>query len=525
MIVISLFNDYTNRYNRLVFLHYTNIIRMTLQFEEKGLTKTKYTEDEHPLYMFLNGDSETRGDIILTHPDVIGFVYLHDDSIVKAFLPKRVVNFKATNREKRKVIVAVSGDTKDNIPFSISEMDLMSDKLHLTDCTSLNKSTPVISVATFVKENKDDLPTLPKEFNSEAKIKKLKIVSFPNILPIIKGYEFKEGPLESKDVYESIVDAHDLYSEWAFLQSKNYIITSAFSTQTEQCPVPDKASSNLTSFDEMPIKGLFRNNDKTSPFAIIKEKIEAFIKLNTNEEQSSKESSVPGIVNIDEKTSVSPSASSESSIQNERLTAFLQILFAKPNYNRNGELLSLVPAIVSDDVQEILESTTKISEQSRMVSDNIQVLAEDISKERNYLSRSSEFPFLSSTLNTYALQAHYHGGALDSNNESLKKSFSILALLPPPRNENEEYSGYVNSSKNNEVDRMLDQPEDKRTVMRKDVFIKGKQNTINDVLTFISNIIVFARFWVKIDKDDMNEMPYIIQMLIEIADFYLLQNI
>ena len=66
---------------------------------------------------------------------------------------------------------------------------------------------------------------------------------------------------------------------------------------------------------------------------------------------------------------------------------------------------------------------------------------------------------------------------------------------------------------------MLDQPEDKRTVMRKDVFIKGKQNTINDVLTFISNIIVFARFWVKIDKDDMNEMPYIIQMLIEIADF------
>ena len=66
---------------------------------------------------------------------------------------------------------------------------------------------------------------------------------------------------------------------------------------------------------------------------------------------------------------------------------------------------------------------------------------------------------------------------------------------------------------------MLDQPEDKRTVMRKDVFIKGKQNTTNDVLAFISNIIVFARFWVKIDKEDTNEMPYIIQMLVEIADF------
>ena len=50
---------------------------MTLEFEEKGLVKTKYTDNEHPLYMYLNGDTKTREDIILTHPDVIGFVYLH----------------------------------------------------------------------------------------------------------------------------------------------------------------------------------------------------------------------------------------------------------------------------------------------------------------------------------------------------------------------------------------------------------------------------------------------------------------
>ena len=41
-----------------------NIIRMTLEFEEKGLVKNKYTKD---------------------------------------FLPKKVVNFKATSKEIRKV--------------------------------------------------------------------------------------------------------------------------------------------------------------------------------------------------------------------------------------------------------------------------------------------------------------------------------------------------------------------------------------------------------------------------------------
>ena len=96
-----------------------------------------------------------------------------------------------------------------------------------------------------------------------------------------------------------------------------------------------------------------------------------------------------------------------------------------------------------------------------MMSNSIQILAEDISKERNYLSRASAFPFLSSTLITFALQAHYHSGTLDTIDESLKKLFSILTFLAPPRNEKDEYSGYVNLSKNNDVGRMLDQPEEK----------------------------------------------------------------
>ena len=109
-----------------------------------------------------------------------------------------------------------------------------------------------------------------------------------------------------------------------------------------------------------------------------------------------------------------------------------------------------------------------------MISNNMQVLSYDIAKERNYLSRASTFPFLSNMLVTYALQAHYHSGTMDSNDEYFKKSFNILALLAPPRNEYDEYSGYVNSSKNVEGDRMLDQPDEKRVAMRKDVFIKGK---------------------------------------------------
>ena len=58
---------------------------MSLEFEEKGLSKTKYSDDDHPLYIYLQRGVDTIGDIILNNPDVIGFVYTHDDIIAKAF--------------------------------------------------------------------------------------------------------------------------------------------------------------------------------------------------------------------------------------------------------------------------------------------------------------------------------------------------------------------------------------------------------------------------------------------------------
>ena len=94
---------------------------MTLEFEEKELELATYSEGNHPLYLFLKGDDETRGGVILNHPDVIGSVYLNEDIITKAFLPKKAVNFKTTKQANKKVIIAVSGDTEEYTPFCVPE--------------------------------------------------------------------------------------------------------------------------------------------------------------------------------------------------------------------------------------------------------------------------------------------------------------------------------------------------------------------------------------------------------------------
>ena len=111
----------------------------------------------------------------------------------------------------------------------------------------------------------------------------------------------------------------------------------------------------------------------------------------------------------------------ESSVQNERLADFLQILFAKPSYDSNGELSKLIPATLSDDLQEVITATPKTSEQTQIISDSIEVLADNVKKERNYLSRASSYPFLSNDLIIYAIQAQYYSDAIDANLELLKK--------------------------------------------------------------------------------------------------------
>ena len=50
------------------------ITGLSIEFEEHGIEKTEYTDDLHPLYLYLKGNFDMRTNVILTHPDVIGFV-------------------------------------------------------------------------------------------------------------------------------------------------------------------------------------------------------------------------------------------------------------------------------------------------------------------------------------------------------------------------------------------------------------------------------------------------------------------
>ena len=196
----------------------------------------------------------------------------------------------------------------------------------------------------------------------------------------------------------------------------------------------------------------------------------------------------------------------------------MSILLSTPEYDRTGKLTGMTPAEISDEAMEVLTSSSSLSEQARSLFDCLNSLAIETAEEMQYLSRFTKLPYLSQTVLSYILQANFHSGSIDHNLESIKKSFSILCLLSPPDETNDEYMRYINSSRNTEVESILDTPAEKKSHLKKEVFTKGRQDSLDDIITLAANLKVFGKFWFKISEDKYHMWPLVVTMIVEIAD-------
>ena len=459
-------------------------------------------EDEDLLLKFVHTNPEVRLNLLLNHPKIFGFVYIVDGILTKAFLPKKSVDWT----KNREYIAAVSGNPHDYTPFSVPGDIISGDTPHLHEPVKLHSTLKSSAPGKFIVKNRKDLRNLPEEARTDAKAKSLRIVNFPIVLPLIKGLKFDEGPVTDKTVCETFEKTHELYEDFLHLKVKTSMPDESFFDMEEDCPMPDTiAPINLV--NELPLKVLFKHHDA---YPILKSEIDKLLSIEKPAPSPVLAPNVPNEVAILDHKTVVTSASSTQDVKllekNERLIAFLSIFFSRPEYDRSGNIAALTPAQLTDEALELLATHSSTADQARALYDGLDALATDISRERTYLNRAADLPYLSQTVLTYMLQTHFHLHAIDKNHDSLKKSFNWLSFLPPPSSSNDDYSKYMNASRNAEVEQLLDQPQEKRSAIKKDVFTKGRQDNIDDVLTFVANILVFARFWVKMSDNTSSSL-------------------
>jgi hypothetical protein len=184
------------------------------------------------------------------------------------------------------------------------------------------------------------------------------------------------------------------------LQAKKYIVSAEFKDLS--CPLPENICDIILFEDELNIKVLLKlKNSSNSPYAILKDKVDSCIQKHSPIIEKS--ISISPFIDLDTDVTVALSTNTKLVDKNEKLIAFLSIIFSHPSYDRSGSLIGLVPGNITDEASELLLSSTSTSEQARFFGDGMEAYADDISKERNYLSRAAEFPYLSQTLIIYAL--------------------------------------------------------------------------------------------------------------------------
>ena len=349
----------------------------------------------------------------------------------------------------------------------------------------------------------------------------------------MRGATILEGPTSENDIIDALVKYHPAAGEWGCIHEDMYLAKDIFLNSSGLCPLPPTVPKVVVHQDPyLPITVIFRSAKYPSKeYTSTKHRVDQVRSVNEAAYWLTTGSGerIPRVIEGGNRplhteggsgNSVR-SGSTETSKEreaNERLAVFLGLVFAHPVRDADGKITKLAPAVFTDEVKEVFGSVTKAAEQARTMAENMSAFAEDVSKERGYISRAARFPFLSQTLVTYLLQAHVHMGSIDGNIDSIRKSFTILTLLSPHTSHCDEYTSLLNSSRNAEVESLLDQPSEKRAEVKKEVFIKGKQETVDDVLCLISNLFVFTRFWVRMDIDDTKSYPFVLQLLVEVAD-------
>ena len=101
--------------------------------------------DDDPIELYLRSDLATRTEILASHPQVAGFIFLEKNHLTKAFLTKNVRDW-GSNPIKN-IVVAVTGCPESYTAFSVDDGVLGSDNTFLVESPELHDDVRTISVA------------------------------------------------------------------------------------------------------------------------------------------------------------------------------------------------------------------------------------------------------------------------------------------------------------------------------------------------------------------------------------------
>ena len=159
--------------------------------------------------------------MLFNHVHVIGFLYIQNGILTKAFLPKRTTDFSSNTR----TVTAVSGTCWEFTSFRVADKILFSDVLTFGHA-EIDAHFSSISVGPFLSEvahlaATGIYPKLPVDLEKTRGTAWMHSLHW--ILPLVCGAVIEEGPTSDNDVIDILRKYHKAAEEWGCIHEDMFL--------------------------------------------------------------------------------------------------------------------------------------------------------------------------------------------------------------------------------------------------------------------------------------------------------------
>ncbi len=485
------------------------------------------TTDIHPLSLFVKGDYQKRDDL-LSHPQVESILFVTNDKLTELFYPQLVKEF-APNGTCTIKLAGVIGTSLGNYSIiSLSASEALSnvltfwtkDNLHNFIC---GDTIPAKMFKNDVKD-KNEKPWVPS-------LHPVALFRVPVCIPKLRGYSIDTGLLTKQSVRASLQNYSRLAVDWfdVMVSHKSTTKHATFKMfDKKYLPENTKTKSVL---DSVLLQPTFEMDNDSTVFRkqsevldLIKSKCLSSIEKTTMDAASKdlEQFRTPQRITFQTPKTPKQGYNDDMSISSEAVKEkakhsvlfYRLLLSSKFIIDQTTNQSEIILGNLSDTFLTAINAGR--SEGTRIFNNAFSTYRKDRLESDRYLDTAINFPHTNRTMISLLMIGDYRSTPLDEDVEYLSQTISVLSFLPPPKKgEDSDYNSYVQKSKNTNMENAIEERAEKCSAYDKKLFTKGRQNTYQDAIATISNLIVFFEF--VFDEAESSETPAIIVMLKGVA--------
>ena len=107
-----------------------------------------FLRSSHPIDIYMSADRNVRSDLIFSHIKVVGWIYVEDGILKKAFPPTKITKF---SDRLRTTVVAVYGSCSSPTSVKVNHRHLFSDTFRFS-CGDFSDPFPSVPVGDYIKK-------------------------------------------------------------------------------------------------------------------------------------------------------------------------------------------------------------------------------------------------------------------------------------------------------------------------------------------------------------------------------------